>query len=91
VKNTISLELCLNYSDEKTAEAVYSAIGPDNGEYVKAEILGNKIILIMEATSAGSLKNTADDLLACIKVAEESSGLVVSGSAADLDGDSLLE
>ena len=35
------------------------------------------------------MRNTADDLLACIKIAEEASGLVVS--AADPDGDSLLE
>jgi len=29
----------------------------------------------MEAENAGSLRNTADDLLACIKIAEETIGL----------------
>jgi tRNA threonylcarbamoyladenosine modification (KEOPS) complex Pcc1 subunit len=87
----ITLELRLEYPDRKTAEAVLTAISPDNGEFVKAELQENSIILKMEAASAGSLRNTADDLLACVKTAEESSGLVVSGSAADLDGDSLFE
>ncbi len=87
----IMLELRVDYPDRKTAEAVLASVSPDNGDYVKAELLQNTIIFHMEAESAGSLRNTADDLLACIKAAEESSGLVVPGAAADLDGDALLE
>lgn len=87
----ITLELRIDYPDVGTAEAVLAAVSPDNGEYVRAELLKNTITFYMEAESAGSLRNTADDLLACIKAAEESSGLVVPGTAADLEGDSLFE
>ncbi len=81
----------MDYPDARTAEAVCKALSPDNVGYVRTELQGNIIKFFLEAESAGTLKNTADDLLACIKVAEESSGLVVSGSAADLDSDAFLE
>lgn len=89
----IKLELRLEYPDGTAASAVHASVVPDNGDYVKAELRGNIIIFYMESESAGTLRNTADDLLACIKAAEESSGLVVSvsGAAADLDGDSFFE
>ena len=43
----------------------------------------------MKAKDAGSMRNTADDLLVCIKIAEEASGIVAS--ATDFDGDAFLE
>jgi hypothetical protein len=90
-ESMITLELRLNYPDKKIAEAVCKAIAPDNGDYVQVELHENTLILFMKAESAGTMKNTADDLLACIKTAEESSGLVVPRSAADLDSDTFFE
>ncbi|MBQ6547364.1 MAG: hypothetical protein IJL79_00285, partial [Candidatus Methanomethylophilaceae archaeon] len=62
---------------------------PDNKGYVESRIDGNVLFFRIVSDDAGSMRNTADDLLACVKIAEEASGLVVS--AADLDGDSLSE
>ena len=85
----LELELRIDYDNENTAKAVMGALEPDNEGYVDSRIEGSTLFFTIRADDAGSMKNTADDLLACIKIAEEASGLVVS--AADLDGDSLLE
>jgi Uncharacterized protein conserved in archaea len=84
------LDLRLEYCDEKIAKAVFDAISPDNEGYVETKLDKNTITLHVSSETAGSLKNTADDLLACIKIAEDSSGLI-SGPASDLDRDSLFE
>ena len=72
-----SLELRFEYPDAKTAETVMKALDPDNGGYVRTIQKDNVLIFNMEAENAGSLRNTADDLLACIKIAEETIGLGV--------------
>ena len=72
----LHLELRFPYADERTARAVLSAVAPENGEYVEAELEGSTIIYRMSAENAGTLRNTADDLMACIKAAEDSAGLV---------------
>jgi len=71
----LSLELKFQYDDAKTAETVMRSLDPDNGGYVRSELDGNTLKLTMESEDAGSLRNTADDLLACIKIAEETIGL----------------
>lgn len=85
----LELELRLRYDDERIAESVMRAVEPDNEGYVDSELDGRNVIFRMKAKDAGSMRNTADDLLVCIKIAEEASGIVAS--ATDLDGDSLLE
>lgn len=85
----LELELRLRYDDERTAESVMRAVEPDNEGYVDSELDGKNIVFRMKAEDAGSMRNTADDLLVCIKIAEEASGIVAS--VADLDGDSFLE
>ena len=79
----IHLELEATYPDMGVAEAVMNALDPDNKDYVTSELQGSTIIFRMEAQSAGTMRNTADDLMACIKVAEESVGM-----ASEDDGDS---
>jgi tRNA threonylcarbamoyladenosine modification (KEOPS) complex Pcc1 subunit len=86
----ISLNLRIQYDDERTAKAVYDSISPDNEGYISTELLGNVLKMEIVTDNAGTMRNTADDLMACIKAAEEASGLV-SGPASDLDGDSLFE
>lgn len=76
MKPLLHLELRFPYDDERTARAVLAAVSPENGEYVKSRLEGSTIIYEMEADNAGTLRNTADDLLACIKAAEDSAGLV---------------
>ena len=76
MKPLLHLELRFPYDDERTARAVLAAVSPENGEYVKSRLEGSTSIYEMEADNAGTLRNTADDLLACIKAAEDSAGLV---------------
>ena len=85
----LELELRMDYDDERTARAVFGALEPDNKGYVEARIENNTLFFRIVSEDAGSMRNTADDLLACVKIAEEASGLVVT--AADPDGDALLE
>ncbi|MDR0509151.1 MAG: hypothetical protein LBG63_04955 [Candidatus Methanoplasma sp.] len=86
----ITLELRIRYNDEKTAKAVFDSVSPDNEGYVSTELHGNLLLMRMSSDNAGTMRNAADDLMACIKAAEEASGLV-SAPAPDLDGDSLFE
>ena len=72
----LHLELRFPYDDERTAKAVLAAVSPENAGYVSSRLEGSTIIYEMEADNAGTLRNTADDLLACIKAAEDSAGLV---------------
>ncbi len=85
MKRLLTLELTFDYADERTAKAVLSAVSPENGGYVEARLEGNTIFYRMQADNAGTLRNTADDLLACIKAAEESAGLVSSHFAEEDD------
>ena len=85
----ITLELETTYPDSRAAEAVMNAldpdnkgyvsselhVDPDNKGYVSSELHGSTIVFRMDARSAGTMRNTVDDLLACLKVAEESVGL----------------
>ena len=72
---TVRLDLKITYRSEKAADTVFSAVGPDNAGYVNSEINGNEISFVIKADNAGTLRNAADDLLACIKIAEEAAGL----------------
>lgn len=54
------------------------ALGPDNEGYVETELRGDKLVFRTGSESAGTLRNTADDLMACIKTAE---GAVLAGSS----------
>lgn len=86
----MELEIDLTYEDSRTADTVYHALEPDNKGYVESALSEGTITFRIKANDAGSMKNSADDLLACMKIAEEASGLVL-GPTADLDGDSLSE
>ena len=86
----LSLEIVLDYADPETAKLILRSVTPDNGAYVESQLAGKRIIFRMKADNAGTLRSTADDLLACIKIAEEASGLV-TGSVPDLDGDTFTE
>ena len=67
----MSLELSAEYPDEKTARAIMEALQPDNVGYVESEVRDNVLFFRMSADNAGTLRNTADDLIACLKIAED--------------------
>ncbi|MBR7005462.1 MAG: hypothetical protein IKH98_00815 [Candidatus Methanomethylophilaceae archaeon] len=67
----ISLIIRAEFSDEHAARSVMEAVRPDNGSFVESSLEGRALVLRMEASSAGTLRNTMDDLMACIKAAED--------------------
>lgn len=71
----IVLELTIDFPSESEARAVMDALDPDNAGYVESELQGDKLVFRMRSESAGTLRNTADDLMACIKTAEEAVGV----------------
>ena len=85
----LKLELKVGYDNVKVAEAIFRSLEPDNKGYVESHLEGSTLFFTIEAEDAGSMRATADDLLACLKIAESASGIVASGT--DLDGDPLLE
>ena len=72
----LSLTLTFTYRDARTAEIILSSVAPENGGYVRAELDGTSVHYAMSAENAGTLRNTADDLMACIKAAEDAAGIV---------------
>jgi tRNA threonylcarbamoyladenosine modification (KEOPS) complex Pcc1 subunit len=77
----------VDYESEERAEAVLRSIAVDNEKYAAAERKGRRVTVKAAAESAPSLLHTIEDLLACMKVADE---LVRQGSdpdaLSDLDG-----
>ena len=63
----------LEYGSEGQAEAVIKAIGPDNAPYASAVLAGKKVTVSTSAETSLSLLHTVEDLLACVRVAEEAS------------------
>lgn len=90
MNSLLTLDLCIEYNDVKTAEAVYNSIKLDSEGYISTELQDNIIQMKMEASNAGTMRNTMNDLLACVKVAEEASGLVTNATT-NLDANSLFE
>ena len=72
----MTLELEIDYPDERTARSVMEALDPDNAGYVESELRGTKLLFRMGSESAGTLRSTADDLMACIKAAEDIASVV---------------
>ncbi len=72
----ITLALEIDYPDEATAAAVMAVLGPDNAGYVESKLRGSKLFFRIETKSAGTMRNTVDDLMVCIKIAEEAIGMV---------------
>ena len=80
----------LKYQNEKQAEMVKRAIELDNDKYADAERKGRVVVVYSSSESVPSMLHTLEDLLACVRVAEET--LKVAGhestvySLSDFDG-----
>jgi tRNA threonylcarbamoyladenosine modification (KEOPS) complex Pcc1 subunit len=77
----------LEYRTKEEAEKVARSISLDNGQYAQAEVDGNKLILTASAASAPSMLHTLEDLMSCLKVADE----VVQGVSGSGEGLSDLD
>jgi len=80
----------LEYQNEKQAETVKRAIELDNDKYANAERKGRVVVICSTSESVPSMLHTLEDLLACVRVAEET--LKIAGkkstgdTLSDLDG-----
>ena len=70
MKSTCTLEL--EFPDGATARNIAKALELDNAGYLEARVLGNVIHVTAEADSIMALRNTIDDYLACVSVAQKS-------------------
>ncbi len=61
----------LEYETEGEARAVYLSIEPDNYQYVECEMEGSALVIRSSANGPMSLLHTVEDLLACVREAEE--------------------
>ena len=86
---TVTLELKITYPSEDVAANIFRALEPDNTGYIDSKMDGKVLRFVISADNSGTLRNAADDLLACVKIAEGSLG--ISETVADLDRDALSE
>ena len=61
----------IDYDTEEQARNVARSISLDNGKYADAHVAGSKLIVRCSASSTPSMLHTIEDLLACIKVADQ--------------------
>jgi hypothetical protein len=77
----------LEYESGRQARNVASAISLDNGEYASTEVVGRRLIITSTAPTAPSMLHTIEDLMACLKVADQ----VVKGEADASELDALSD
>lgn len=61
----------LEYENEAQARNVANSISMDNDKYASTEVHGRKLVIISSAASAPSMLHTLEDLMACLKVADQ--------------------
>lgn len=61
----------LEYDQEGEAIAVLNAISPDNAPYAEAIRNGRRITISSRSQTCPQMLHTMEDLLACLRVAEE--------------------
>ncbi len=76
----ITLELRAEYPDVDTAKAILDALNPDNEGYLTSSLEGSTIVFNVGSDKTGTVKNAADDLMACLKIAEDVVGFTHQGS-----------
>ena len=65
-------KLELDMQDPETARNIAKALELDNAGYIKTRVEGNFIFAEAEADDIMALRNTVDDFLACLSVAQKS-------------------
>ena len=61
----------LTYDPPERAKLIIEALSVDDPTYVNARLDGNRVIVDVKGNSASSLRETLDDYLACVQVAEK--------------------
>ena len=70
MKSLCTLEIQL--PDEATAQNIAKALELDNAGYIETRVEGSTIFASARADDIMSLRNTVDDYLACLTVAQKS-------------------
>jgi tRNA threonylcarbamoyladenosine modification (KEOPS) complex Pcc1 subunit len=68
---SVDCRIVIEYPDERAAIKVLRAIEQDNGSHASSHVEGRELILQASARSESSMVHTLDDLLSCVKVADE--------------------
>jgi hypothetical protein len=81
----VSLEctIQLEYQSNKQAKTVMRAIELDNDKFANAERKGRIVVIRSSSESIPSMLHTLEDLLACVRVAEETVKTVSQMSSDD--------
>jgi len=67
----VTVELRRTWPSAEIAAHIAQAVAADNPEYVEARAQGADLILRVRSTSAASARASVDDLLACVRAAEQ--------------------
>ena len=67
---TFTATLNIVYTSVKEAQYIADALNPDNEDYIDVRVIRNTLEVTATAKTAGSLRHTLDDFLACLTLAE---------------------
>lgn len=67
----IQCKIELEFENETRAKNICGAVKPDDEGYIESKVNGNKLVAIAESDSILGLRNTIDDYLACVSLAEK--------------------
>ncbi len=68
---SVDCEIRLEYEDEARARVVLKSIEQDNTPFARAVQEGSEVLIKASARNIPSIIHTLEDLLVCVKVAEE--------------------
>ena len=73
IKNIVKhkIEFLIDFESEDIARAVVKATEPENSGWVETIIMKNQVKAIVKAKNLGSLREAAEDFMACVSVAEK--------------------
>ena len=66
-----SCNLIIEYGNSKKAEKVLRSIKVDDFDFVKSNLNGGRLEVLIKSKSVSSLIHTLDDYLSCLSVAEK--------------------
>lgn len=77
---SIECTIEIEYRNELQAETIKKAIELENENYASAGVEGHRLLIRATSASIPSLLHTIEDLLVCIKAAEDAMKISESGS-----------
>jgi len=87
VSVSIECTIEIQYQNQTKAETIKRAIELENENYATANVEGHRLLIRTRAASIPSLLHTIEDLLVCIKAAEDAMRISENGSLNDTFSD----